>query len=165
MTFYHRLFPCLMLCNSIVLIQFICCIMIGLNLPSLRHLTLTNNLVALKSFSSFPPSIHSIQILLCPRMPKFGLCCVHFQLCRWSHHYISFSGIWKQVLVNTVARLSLIIYLTDLVYEPEKIDVEYVSCINRRITSSYLTFIISYETFDCCWRGRLWTGCLARNSR
>jgi len=43
----------------------------GLNLPSLRHLTLTNNLVALKSFSSFPPSIRSIQILLCPHMPNF----------------------------------------------------------------------------------------------
>ena len=43
---------------------------IGLNLPSLRHLTLTNNLVALKSFSSFPPSIRSIQILLYARMPN-----------------------------------------------------------------------------------------------
>ena len=42
-----------------------------LHLPSLRHLTLTNNLVALKSFSSFPPSIRSIQILLCPHMPNF----------------------------------------------------------------------------------------------
>ena len=44
---------------------------IGLNLPSLRHLTLTNNLVALKDFSSFPPNIRSIQILLYPRMPNF----------------------------------------------------------------------------------------------
>ena len=44
---------------------------IGLNLPSLRHLTLTNNLILLKSFSSFPPSIRSIQILLRPHMPNF----------------------------------------------------------------------------------------------
>ena len=46
---------------------------IGLNLPFLRHLTLTNSLVALKSLSSFPPSIRSIQILLGPRMPNFIL--------------------------------------------------------------------------------------------
>ena len=44
---------------------------IGLDLPSLRHVTLTNNLVALKSFSSFPPNIRSIQILLRSRMPNF----------------------------------------------------------------------------------------------
>ena len=44
---------------------------IDLNLPFVRHLTLTNNLVALKSFSSFPSSIRSIQILLCPHMPNF----------------------------------------------------------------------------------------------
>ncbi len=44
---------------------------IGLNLPALRHVTLTNNLVALKTFASFPPSIRSIQILFHPRMPNF----------------------------------------------------------------------------------------------
>jgi len=43
----------------------------GLNLLSLRHVTLTNNLVVLKNFSSFPISIHSIQILLDANMPNF----------------------------------------------------------------------------------------------
>ena len=43
----------------------------GLHLPSLRHVTLTNNLVALKDFSSFPPSIRSIQILFRPFLPNY----------------------------------------------------------------------------------------------
>ena len=42
----------------------------GLNLSSVQHVTLTNNLVALKDFSSFPASIRSIQIQLHPRMPN-----------------------------------------------------------------------------------------------
>ena len=42
----------------------------GLNLSSIRHVTLTNNLVALTDFSSFPPSIRSIQIQLHPYMPN-----------------------------------------------------------------------------------------------
>jgi hypothetical protein len=41
-----------------------------LNLSSVRHVTLTNNLVALKDFSSFPASLRSIQIQLHPRMPN-----------------------------------------------------------------------------------------------
>ena len=41
----------------------------GLDLPSLRHLTLTNNLISLKSFVSFPRGIRSIQIFLHPFMP------------------------------------------------------------------------------------------------
>ena len=44
---------------------------IGLKLPALRHVTLTNNLVALKTFASFPPGIRSIQILFHPLMPNF----------------------------------------------------------------------------------------------
>jgi hypothetical protein len=44
---------------------------IGLNLPALRHVTLTNNLIALKTFASFPSGIRSIQILFHPRMPNF----------------------------------------------------------------------------------------------
>ena len=44
---------------------------IGLNLPNLRHVTLTNNLVALKTFSSFPTSIRSIEIQFHPYMPNF----------------------------------------------------------------------------------------------
>ena len=44
---------------------------IGLNLPSLRHVTLTNNLIALKTFASFPTSIRSIEIQFRPYMPKF----------------------------------------------------------------------------------------------
>jgi hypothetical protein len=44
----------------------------NLNLPNLRHVTLTNNLVALKNFSSFPASIRSIQIILLHAyMPNF----------------------------------------------------------------------------------------------
>ena len=43
----------------------------GLNLQTLRHVILTNNLIALKNFSSFPTSIRSIQILLHPNMPNF----------------------------------------------------------------------------------------------
>jgi hypothetical protein len=43
----------------------------SLNLLALRHVTLTNNLVALKNFSSFPTSIRSIQILLHANMPNF----------------------------------------------------------------------------------------------
>ena len=43
----------------------------GLNLLSLRHVTLTNNLVVLKNFSSFPTSIHSIQIILNANIPNF----------------------------------------------------------------------------------------------
>ena len=43
----------------------------GLHLPSLRHVTLTNNLVALKDFSSFPTSIRSIQILFRPFLPNY----------------------------------------------------------------------------------------------
>jgi hypothetical protein len=43
----------------------------GLNLLSLRHVTLTNNLVALKSFSSFPTNIRSIRILFHANMPNF----------------------------------------------------------------------------------------------
>jgi hypothetical protein len=44
----------------------------NLNLPNLRHVTLTNNLVALKNFSSFPASIRSIQIILLRAyMPNF----------------------------------------------------------------------------------------------
>jgi hypothetical protein len=46
----------------------------GLNLLALRHVTLTNNLVALKNFSSFPASIRSIQILLHDNMPNFVSC-------------------------------------------------------------------------------------------
>ena len=41
------------------------------HLPALRHLTLINNLVALKDFSSFPSNIRSIQIILHPNMPNF----------------------------------------------------------------------------------------------
>jgi hypothetical protein len=44
---------------------------IGLNLLALRHVTLKNNLVALKNFSSFPTGIRSIQILLHANMPNF----------------------------------------------------------------------------------------------
>jgi hypothetical protein len=44
---------------------------IGLNLPALRHVTLTNNLVALKTFSSFPTSIRSIEIQFHLYMPNF----------------------------------------------------------------------------------------------
>ena len=43
----------------------------SLHLPSLRHVTLTNNLVALKDFSSFPTSIRSIQILFRPFLPNY----------------------------------------------------------------------------------------------
>jgi len=43
----------------------------GLNLLALRHVTLTNNLIALKNFSSFPSNIRSIQILFHPNMPNF----------------------------------------------------------------------------------------------
>ncbi|CAF1415402.1 unnamed protein product [Rotaria sp. Silwood1] len=43
----------------------------GLNLLALRHVTLTNNLIALKNFSSFPPNIRSIQILLHANKPNF----------------------------------------------------------------------------------------------
>ncbi|CAF4191651.1 unnamed protein product [Rotaria magnacalcarata] len=43
----------------------------GLNLLALRHVTLTNNLVALKNFSSFPSNIRSIQILFRANMPNF----------------------------------------------------------------------------------------------
>lgn len=43
----------------------------GLHLPSLRHVTLTNNLVALQDFSSFPTSIRSIQILFRPFLPNY----------------------------------------------------------------------------------------------
>ncbi|CAF4286715.1 unnamed protein product [Rotaria sp. Silwood2] len=43
----------------------------GLNLLALRHVTLTNNLIALKNFSSFPPNIRSIQILLHADKPNF----------------------------------------------------------------------------------------------
>ena len=42
-----------------------------LNLSSVRHVTLTNNLVALKDFSSFPASLRSIQIQLHPYMPHY----------------------------------------------------------------------------------------------
>lgn len=42
----------------------------GLDLPSLRHLILTNNLISLKTFASFPRSIRSIQIFLHPFMPN-----------------------------------------------------------------------------------------------
>ena len=41
------------------------------NLPALRHVTLINNLAALKTFSSFPSNIRSIQIILHPHMPNF----------------------------------------------------------------------------------------------
>ena len=44
---------------------------IGLTLPVVRHVTLSNNLVALKIFSSFPSSIRSIEILLHPYMSNF----------------------------------------------------------------------------------------------
>ncbi|CAF4957146.1 unnamed protein product [Rotaria sp. Silwood1] len=43
----------------------------GLNLMALRHVILTNNLVALKNFSSFPSNIRSIQILFRANMPNF----------------------------------------------------------------------------------------------
>lgn len=43
----------------------------GLNLPALRHVTLTNNLIALRNFSSSSPNIRSIQIILHPYMPNF----------------------------------------------------------------------------------------------
>jgi hypothetical protein len=43
----------------------------GLNLLALHHVTLTNNLVALKNFSSFPSNIRSIQILIRANMPNF----------------------------------------------------------------------------------------------
>lgn len=43
----------------------------NLNLLALRHVTLTNNLIALKNFASFPTSIRSIQILLHANMPNF----------------------------------------------------------------------------------------------
>ncbi|CAF2741016.1 unnamed protein product [Rotaria sp. Silwood2] len=43
----------------------------GLNLLALRHVILTNNLVALKNFSSFPSNIRSIQILFRANMPNF----------------------------------------------------------------------------------------------
>ena len=43
----------------------------GLNLLALHHVTLTNNLVALKNFSSFPSNIRSIQILFHANMPNF----------------------------------------------------------------------------------------------
>ena len=151
---------------------------IGLNLPSLRHLILTNNLVALKSFSSFPPSIRSIQILLCPHMPKFisknwsvlrslsalpmltslhivlkdmetGLdeqSCeiiaemvpmfVHFGICfraqRGRPKCVGGGGTNHYVLnpadfgldINNPADLE---YITELVYEPEEINEEYVN--------------------------------------
>jgi hypothetical protein len=42
---------------------------VGLHLPALRHVSLTNNLVALTSFSLFPPSIRSMQILLRAALP------------------------------------------------------------------------------------------------
>jgi hypothetical protein len=42
-----------------------------LNLLGLRHVTLTNNLIALKNFASFPTSIRSIQILFHANMPNF----------------------------------------------------------------------------------------------
>ena len=45
---------------------------IGLNLPALRHVTLTNNLIALKTFASFPTSIRSIEIQFRPYMPNFS---------------------------------------------------------------------------------------------
>jgi len=45
----------------------------GLNLLALRHVTLINNLITLKNFSSFPPNIHSIQILLFGHRPNFDL--------------------------------------------------------------------------------------------
>ncbi|CAF1683708.1 unnamed protein product, partial [Adineta ricciae] len=41
----------------------------GLNFPNLHHLILTNNLNRLKSFSSFPPTIRSIQLIFHARMP------------------------------------------------------------------------------------------------
>ncbi len=43
----------------------------SLNLQTLRHVILINNLIVLKNFSSFPTSIRSIQILLYPNMPNF----------------------------------------------------------------------------------------------
>ncbi|CAF3904330.1 unnamed protein product [Rotaria sordida] len=43
----------------------------GLNLLALRHVTLINNLIALKNFSSFPLNIRSIQILLHANKPNF----------------------------------------------------------------------------------------------
>ncbi|CAF4502227.1 unnamed protein product [Rotaria sp. Silwood2] len=43
----------------------------GLNLLALRHVILTNNLVALKNFSSFPSNIRSIQILFRANMLNF----------------------------------------------------------------------------------------------
>jgi hypothetical protein len=43
-----------------------------LNLLALRHVTLTNNLITLKNFSSFPPNIRSIQILLYGDKPNFS---------------------------------------------------------------------------------------------
>ncbi len=42
-----------------------------MNLPALRHVTLTNNLIALKTFASFPSGIRSIQILFRSHMPNF----------------------------------------------------------------------------------------------
>jgi hypothetical protein len=42
----------------------------GLNLRTLRHVTLTNNLIALKNFPSFLTGIRSIQILLRGIMPN-----------------------------------------------------------------------------------------------
>ncbi|CAF0955603.1 unnamed protein product [Adineta steineri] len=46
---------------------------IGLNLSTLRHITLTNNLVELKSFALFPTNIRSIQIICYAAMPNFNL--------------------------------------------------------------------------------------------
>lgn len=43
----------------------------GLHLPSLRHVTLTNNLITLKDFSLFPKSIRSIQIIFRPFLPNY----------------------------------------------------------------------------------------------
>ncbi|CAM4774372.1 unnamed protein product [Rotaria magnacalcarata] len=43
-----------------------------LNLLALRHLTLINNLITLKNFSSFPSNIRSIQILLYSDKPNFS---------------------------------------------------------------------------------------------
>ena len=72
----RRLSQCLMLSNCITFTQLTCRSAIvrdwptDLNLSSVRHVTLTNNLVALKDFSSFPPSLRSIQIQIHPRMPN-----------------------------------------------------------------------------------------------
>lgn len=43
----------------------------SLNLLGVRHLILTNNLHVLKNFSSLPPNIRSIQILLDANLPNF----------------------------------------------------------------------------------------------